>query len=82
MNLFDKSRSLENSQHQPNSGPLNSGPLNSGPLNSIIQCLGQRRRTMPHLNIAQKISYGFACSICIAVLGVGAGLMVGDAHQR
>ncbi|MDF0556805.1 ATP-binding protein [Kamptonema sp. UHCC 0994] len=34
------------------------------------------------LSISQKIGYGYAVSIGIAVLGTGAGLMLGDYYQR
>lgn len=66
VNLFNKHHSRQNSQ-QPS---------------SVTGFLHQRQRGIAHLGIAQKISYSFACSIFIAILGVGVGLMIGDTYQR
>ncbi|MEM9218799.1 MAG: ATP-binding protein [Cyanobacteria bacterium P01_F01_bin.150] len=66
VNLFNKNP-RPNIQHPPS---------------SMTGFLRQQRRGIAHLGIAQKINYSFACSILIAILGVGVGPMVGETYQR
>ncbi|MGK7890457.1 MAG: ATP-binding protein, partial [Leptolyngbyaceae cyanobacterium] len=72
VNLFSKRHSPRNLQNLPSPVTQRLWPQQWG-----FACLGLTR-----LGIAHKISYSFACSICIASLGVGAGLMVGESYQR
>ena len=44
--------------------------------------LGWLKRVFRRLNIAQKISYGYALTLSIAVVGIVGGFMIGDYYQR
>ncbi len=50
--------------------------------NSSIINLNWLRERFNHLRIGQKISYGYALAIGIAILGTGGGLKVGDYFRK
>ena len=43
---------------------------------------GWFRSVSSHLNIGQKISYGYAIALGVAVIGTTAGFIVGDRFQH
>jgi two-component system, NtrC family, sensor kinase len=75
MLLFSASQSLDTKPKTENNTHKNSSQ-------NIAMQLSWLKRRFSHLRIGQKISYGYALAIGIAILGTGMGMKVGDYFRK